>query len=257
MGTAEIARDCEELAGGWMCFGGDGSWANQACGLGLSGPVSEADIDRLIAFYTSRNTEPQIEVSPFADETLIAELARRGFQLREFENVLARELKPKENLQALHPHSLPDGLTIAHVDPSNAAQVESFASASTQGFRTEGTRISEVDALMTEKIVRHPRCDAFLANIDGTDVGGGAMAARGELACLFSASVAADHQRRGVHAALMIRRLERARERGCSVAVIHSTPEATTERNARRLGFALAYTRVIMTMPGLGLKPSP
>ena len=93
-GTADVGRESEEIAGGWMTFAGNGSWANQACGLGLQGPVTDEDLDRLVEFYDSRGVEPRIEVCPFADETLIAGLSSRGFRLREFENVLARELRP-------------------------------------------------------------------------------------------------------------------------------------------------------------------
>lgn len=255
-GTAEIARESEEIAGGWMSFAGQGSWANQACGLGLHGPIPEADLDRLVTFYTNRGVEPQIEVCPFAHETLITGLAKRGFQLREFENVLFRELKADENLQPSYPHHFPDDLALTHVAPADAAQIETYANVSTQGFRAEGEPISEVDAIATEKMVKHARCDAFLAKIGEVDVGGGAMESSGEIACMFSASVHSNYRRKGIQTALMIRRLERATERGCSLAVIHSAPNTTTERNARRLGFTLAYTKVILVMPGPGLKPS-
>ena len=240
-----------------MCFAGDGSWANQACGLGLSGAVSDADLDRLVAFYTTRCVEPRIEVCPFADETLILGLAQRGFQLREFENVLAREFEPDEDLGDVNTRRLPDDFSTAHIDPSDPAQVETFAIASTQGFRSAGEPISEVDRRATEKMVKHARCDAFLARIGDVNVGGGAMASSGQIACLFSASVASTCRGKGIQTALIIRRLERARERGCSVAVIHSAPNHTTERNARRLGFTLAYTKVVLALSGPELKPSP
>ena len=38
--VARIADEFEEIAGGTMCFGGVGSWANQAMGLGMDGPVA-------------------------------------------------------------------------------------------------------------------------------------------------------------------------------------------------------------------------
>lgn len=255
-GTSEIARESEQIAGGWMSFAGEGSWANQACGLGLHGPISEADLDRLVTYYTSRGVEPQIEVCPFVHETLIIGLAERGFQLREFENVLYRELKADENLQTLYSHHFPEDLALTHVDPADAAQIESYANVSTQGFRAADEPLREVDAIATKKMVKHARCDAFLAKIGEVDAGGGAMESSGEIACLFSASVQCNYRRRGIQTALMIRRLERARDRGCSLAVVHSAPNKTTERNARRLGFTLAYTKVILVMPGRGLKPS-
>jgi GNAT superfamily N-acetyltransferase len=256
-GTAEIARESQEIAGGWMSYAGEGSWANQACGLGLQGAVTARDLDRLVEFYTRRNVEPRIEVCPFVDETLIADLSQRGFQLREFENVLARELPPNENLRIRHPYGWPDNLELQHIDATDSTQIRTFADASTLGFRAEGEPLSEVDAEATVKMVRHSRCDAFLARVGDLNVGGGAMESSDKIACLFSTSIGSDHRRKGIQTALMIRRLERATERGCSLAVIHSTPDTTTERNARRLGFTLAYTKVVLAMPGPGLKPSP
>ena len=62
---------------------------------------------------------------------------------------------------------------------------------------------------------------------------------------------------RGIQQALIAVRLGRARERGCTIACIHSRPGIPTERNAARLGFALAYHKVVLVRPGPGLAPSP
>ena len=93
-GTADVADESEAIAGGWMCFAGKGSWANQAIGLGLDGPVSDAQLDRLVAFFRERGVEPRVQVCPFVDATLVKGLGRRGFVVRQFENVLAREIAP-------------------------------------------------------------------------------------------------------------------------------------------------------------------
>lgn len=256
-GTAEIGRESEQIAGGWMTFVGEGSWANQACGLGLQGTVTDEDLDRLVEFYVSRSVEPRIEVCPFAHESLITGLSSRGFQLREFENVLARKLRSNEDLRTLHPHGWPEDLILVHVDPANDVEVRTFAEVSTQGFRAEGEPLADVFEETTTKMVRHARCDSFLARIQDEDVGGGAMESSKQVACLFGTSVVPAHRRKGVQAALILRRLERARERGCSLAVIHSRPGISTERNALRMRFFVAYTKVVLAMPGSGLAPSP
>src|SRR5690606_7687062 len=61
-GVADAAGYAEPIGGGLMCFGGEGSWASQACNLGLDGPVSGEDLDRLCHFYTSRGVEPRVEL---------------------------------------------------------------------------------------------------------------------------------------------------------------------------------------------------
>jgi hypothetical protein len=44
--------------------------------------------------------------------------------------------------------------------------------------------------------------------------------------------------------------------RGCILATISSRPGIPTERNALRLGFTMAYTKVILVRPGPGLAAS-
>src|SRR5690606_19368448 len=79
---ADVAPLVRPFAGGVMAFHEPGSWQNQATGVGLAGPVDAAEIAELIEFYESRGVEPRIELSPFADETLIAGLGERGFVVR-------------------------------------------------------------------------------------------------------------------------------------------------------------------------------
>jgi GNAT superfamily N-acetyltransferase len=257
LGTAEISLEAEPIAGGWMGYGGKGTWANQAAGLGLNGPVTDDELDRLVEFYTSRGVQPQIEVCPFVDESLIAGLAKRGFLLREFENVFAREIADDENLRAVYPHQWPKDLVIEHVDPSDDGAVEQLVEVATSGFRPPDEPISDVFRDISINMVKHKRSDSFLALIDGKPVGGASMESTPEIACLFGTSVVPTFRRRGIQSILMILRMERARERGSRLVAIHSNPGISTERNAMRLGFFLAYTKCVMTMPREGLLASP
>ncbi|HEY0840225.1 MAG TPA: GNAT family N-acetyltransferase, partial [Vulgatibacter sp.] len=220
-----------------------GSWQNYAVGLGLDGPVHGRDLDRVVAFYRDRGVAPTVEVSPFAHESLIHGLAERGFALREFETVLARTIAPREDLR---PSSWPQGLEIVDVDPRDDEQVRTFIDVSTSGFRPEGHPLDGANEVLSRRMVEHPRSRAFLALVDGVAAGGGAVEIGEDVACLFGTSVLPAFRRRGIQQALILRRLERCREEGSSLAVIHSIPGAATDRNALRLGFTLAYTRVVL-----------
>ena len=257
VGTAEIAREAEEIAGGWMAYTGPGSWSNQACGFALQGPITDAELDRLVEFYTTRGVEPQIEVCPFADASLLKGLVARGFQPREFESVLARELTEGEDLRAAHPHGWPAELELVRVDPADEDLLRCFVEMSTLGFRPPDEPVDELMFELSANMVRHPRCESYLARWEGVDVGGGMVEFAPPIACLIGTSVAEPFRRRGIQAALMLKRLEHARERDCSLAIIHSRPGISTERNAQRLGFFGAYTKIVMAKPGAGLVPSP
>ena len=79
--VVEVVPEFERIMGGAMTFLEPGSWANQACGIALSGPVTNDEIDRFVTFYESRGVEPRAEVAQFADPTLVAGLGKRGFGL--------------------------------------------------------------------------------------------------------------------------------------------------------------------------------
>lgn len=78
----------------------------------------------------------------------------------------------------------------------------------------------------------------------GTDRGGATLALRGRIAGLFGASTLPDYRNRGVQTALLHRRLQRAAETGCELAVSLAQPGGRSQRNITRLGFQTLYTRV-------------
>ncbi|HEV7280645.1 MAG TPA: GNAT family N-acetyltransferase [Pirellulaceae bacterium] len=247
-GVSCVADEWEEIAGGRICFAGVGSWANQAMGLGMEGPVAEADLDRLVDFFESRGVEPRIEVCPLAHPSLVEGLAARRFLLREFETVLAFDLER----QPLPP--LPAGVRMRAVDPAAEEERSLYSSILREGF-------APPDAAMAERMERRylvaPGVKALLAEVDGEAAGAGTVDASPPCAMLFGAATREGFRRRGVQTALMIARLELAREAGCRYAAVHSRPDVATGRNALRLGFRTVYTKVVMTRPGGGLASSP
>jgi len=176
-------------------------------------------------------------------------LADRGFALREFETVLAREVGAGE---LLRPDPWPQGLEIVEVDPADDAQVRTFIEVSTSGFRPEGQALDAANEAIARRIVEYPRSRSFLALVGGVPAGGGGLEIGRDVASLFGTSVLPRYRRRGIQRALILRRLERCREEGLDLAVIRSKPGAATDRNAMRLGFALAYTRVVLALASRG-----
>lgn len=252
--TAEAAETSQAIAGGIMSRSGVGSWTNQACGLGLAGPVDRAEVDRLDAFYADHAIEPKVEVCPFADPSLLEGLAARGFVLKEFESVLAREVEAEVPGPV---HGWPAGIEIVRVDPRDERQLAAYIEASTVGFRPDDAPVpAELEAAIRRLIAR-PRFEGFVALEDGTAVGGAGLDVGRGVGALLGTSVRKSHRGRGIQQALISARLSRARERGCVVACIHSRPGIPTERNAARLGFALVYHKVALVRPGAGLEASP
>lgn len=262
----EIAPVHEPVMGGVMSFLEPGSWANQACGVGLAGPVQDDEIDRFVAFYESRGVEPRVELCQFADATLIAGLGRRGFDLRQFETVLARAFGPDEVLPAALTDTGPtdergNKLVVERVDPADDAMVMESLRVAMSGFMPEGHVPSEGEIEMHRRVVAHPHGEVIVAKFGERVVGsGGAEYPRDAeipVGVLFGVSVLPEFRRRGVQRAMILHRVRGAHERGAKVAVIHSIPGAATDRNAMRLGFLPCYTKAILAKKGEGLVPSP
>jgi GNAT superfamily N-acetyltransferase len=252
---AAVAPLVRPFAGGLMGFHEPGSWQNQASGVGLDGPVEDAEIEAMIEFYVSRGVEPRVELSPYAHPTLIAGLAARGFVVKEFEHVLARELPAGEDLDARLPFGRPAGLVLEIVDKSDAAAIERAVVATMRGFYPD----AEIPQPMIDACRSTLLLDStltFAARIDGELAAAGSLSCGSQAASLMGVSTAPTFRRRGIQQALIVARLAAARERGCVLTTIGSRPDSSTERNAIRLGFRVAYTKVIVVRPGDGLAVS-
>jgi GNAT superfamily N-acetyltransferase len=252
LGMSEIAMENIPIADGVATRGESGTWINSATGIGMSGPVTTADIDRLIEFHRDWKAEPRIEVCPFADRSLVEALKSRGFNLQFFENTLFRDF----SLPAPPPPPSPPGLEIRTVDPTNPAQVREFATTACIGFGPVGMTPRDEAIALAERCATHPRSAAYTAYLEGRAVCAGALEVSGNIAALFGLSVLHDFRGRGIQTAMITHRVMAARERGATVATIGAAPGIGTERNARRAGFQVAYTRVFMNLPGPGLEPA-
>lgn len=230
---------------------------NKACGFGLERPLTDAELDGLVAFFAQRGVEPKVELSPFVPQALLAGLAARGFVLREFENVLAQPLSPGDQPLNPLPGGWPAEVTIDRVNPSDEAAVREFIEVSNSGFLPEGAPVPEVFMESGLKALRAPTYDSYVARVGREVVGAGGCESSDGSTALFGTSVKPAYRKRGIQQALIAKRLERAREKGSRLAFIISGPGIPTERNAARLGFHMAYTRAVLVKHGEGLKPSP
>lgn len=247
----------EPFAGGVMGWGAPDTWQSMAYGAGLEGPVEEREVDRFCEFYRSRGAEPRIELAPCAHPTLLAALSGRGFVIRRFLNEFYRPLPGDEDLLGLLPDGWPrspdgTGLEIRAVDPADEAELRLFAEVAGSGFRPEGTPASERDVAIVRRGAVAPHTHFFLAWFGDVAVAGGALHAHPACALLFQASTLPAYRNRGIQAALIVARLERARAAGSAHATIGSEPGRPTERNAMRLGFRLAHTKVALRQPSGG-----
>jgi GNAT superfamily N-acetyltransferase len=232
-----VGAAVEPIAGGRAVYAGPGSPISEAKGLGLHGPVGEADLDRLEAFYFGRGEPCRVFVCPLADPTLAEGLGRRGYRLSGFESFLAMPLVP----DATEP---PPAAGI-EVRPAESEDADLYASVVAPNFAGPEGLSDELRDLMAS-MFGMGSSRAFLAYVDGEVAGGGAVLMHRGVALLAGAATLPAYRRRGVHAALHQARLALARRSGCDLAAQGAEPGSTSQRNAERRGLRVAYTRAIL-----------
>jgi GNAT superfamily N-acetyltransferase len=234
----ESGAAVEQIAGGFAIYCGANSPTTQAVGMGLDGPVSDEEFDRLENFYRRRSEPVRVETCPLADASLIGHFGKHGYRVTEFSNVMALPLNGWRVSQNQSERSR--RLVIEQVDHG---QVDLWTLTVSQGFAEKGPVIPEIVEVM-KMFALSPGVECYLARVDGKAAGGGTLAIRDGVAGLFGASTLPAFRKRGVQTALLHARLARAAEAGCDLAVCLAQPGSTSQRNIVRQGFTVLYTRV-------------
>jgi hypothetical protein len=223
------------LAGGFAVYCGKNSPITQAVGMGLDGPVSGEEFDRLEEFYKGRGEPVRVETCPLADTSFIEQFGQRGYRVTEFSNVLARLVSREEKCP-----KPPAGITIEKVGKD---QMDLWTLTVSQGF-AEKFPVSQELLEVMKLFAFGPKTECYLARVDGKIAGGGTLALHDGVAGLFGASTLPVARKHGVQTALLQRRLARASEAGSDLAVSIAQPGTTSQRNIVRQGFRVLYTRV-------------
>jgi GNAT superfamily N-acetyltransferase len=264
-----IAEHVLPISSGGMAFRGrPGSWINYAVGMGLDATtpnVPRAELEGLVEWYGSAGIEPRLELTPFVGAELLRACEQLGFAARSFTNTFFRSLSPTERVQPVR--EPPAGLEIRLIDPRDEAMVRAYCEVAVSGFRAPATPGFETDVLLAMNSVRQPGMHAMGGWMN--DGAGPVLAAAGAVhaveggapgngvASLLGLSVLTSYRRRGIQQALIAARLNFAARLGVGIATIGSRPGAATERNVRRMGFNLAYTKVNLARAGAGLIGMP
>jgi GNAT superfamily N-acetyltransferase len=203
--------------------------------MGLYGEVTDADLVRVEEFFRSRGVPSTIVVSPFADASLLAVLAPRGYRISEFNSVLIRRIQPDE------PYTVAEDIAVERVTPETA---QTWAQVVAKGF-SEFVPVSDD---VFSGFAYLPGALAFGARLEGKIVGGcsGRVVPEAKIASLFGTATLPGFRGRGVQSALIARRLHEAANVGCEYAVVSTLPGSGSQRNMERRGFHVAYTKLVM-----------
>jgi GNAT superfamily N-acetyltransferase len=225
----------ERIGGGTMCFSGKDSPVGRAHALGFFNPISELVLDHVEEFYRSHGVPTQIDICPYTHPSLLELLKQRGYAIQEFNTVLGRYLYPDEDL------FIPAGITLR---TPRADEIRKISEIVDRGFG-DGKPLGF--AWMFETWLETPGNMTLVAEVDGQIAGGasGLIVKEHNMGAFFGASTLPEFRKRGVQAALLRKRLEMAREAGCDLAVTLTLPGTSSQRNAERAGFRVAFTKAV------------
>jgi GNAT superfamily N-acetyltransferase len=235
VGAATLA-----VAGGWAVYTGPGAAIGGVVGLGMSGPVTETDLEMVEQFCRLRGEPVRIDLCPMADGSLRELLSRRGYVLEELTQVLARPVAP--GYVAPHPA---EGVTVEPADPADG-EVWSRTLSRAFAEKDETAPTSPGKPSISLTMFRMAASSCFLARVDKDPAGAGVLEVREGLGLFHSTAVLPDYRRRGAQAALLQARLAAASAAGCDLAVVHTAPGSDSQRNCQRAGFQVAYTKAAL-----------
>jgi|GEM_PF-349239 len=249
----EHERISADLGGGVVAFKRGVRWLCGAIGCGIDAPLTPEGARHVVEYVATRRGRPRIDLTDQSGTDAYKAAASAGLVLDETERVLSRSLSLPVQMPDV------DGLSLEKLDPGNENQLHQHAEHTTRGFAPAGTEPSASEIEATVRSLTHPRSRGFLAFIEGKLAGTCGMEvitiepSTGyglvKVASLWGAVVGEGFRRRGIQQALIARRLLQGQAEGCSAAVIECQPGIPTERNAGRLGFGLAYTRLAFKAP--------
>lgn len=233
----EVGCTTLEVGGGTAAFLGAGAPINYAVGMGLNVAVTSSDVKTVVEFYRSRGEVPRIDVSPYADESLINALREHNFQLHWFTNVLTRELSTTDL-----PPAISSGINVRR---AAADEAERWAQTVYAGFE-ETKPYDETHRKLGLMFFHGRNMHGYFAEINGEIAGAAGMFTDGDYAAFMATSTLPAFRNRGVHTALIQMRLLDAISLGCNVAGLFATPGSISQHNAEKLGFHVLYAKATM-----------
>jgi ribosomal protein S18 acetylase RimI-like enzyme len=231
----EIGAAEEEICGGHMIFAGLGSPIGRATGAGLDRPFTAEDLDRVERFYRSHKAPSQVDLCPLHDTSVFEMFKERSYGIAELNNVLYRQLDPKEKFPS------PAG---CQLDRGRLQDAETCSAIVEGAFFPDGA--PEAFTGLLTPLYQMKGAVTFVASITGkmAACGTGIIIPEHRVFAVCGAGTLAEFRGRGLQTALLHARLAAAAEAGCEYAVVVTQGGTISQRNCERLGFRVAYSKV-------------
>lgn len=222
--------------GGQLVITGAGCYVNRAMAAGLMAAVTAADFAFLEERTGVAGVPPEVEVCPWADNSLLTLASDRGYRPTWFRTVLIHRLEKT---------SLPSLSTDLEVRVAVDDQdFDEWHEVTVAGFGMAEEQQRRVARRWGDALRAQGDGQLLVASMGGVPVGVGSVAACGRVALLGGMTTKPEARNRGTQQALIAFRLQRALEMECSIAMTTAAPGTSSERNLQRCGFIIAGTKI-------------
>ena len=221
-----------KTAGGTAAmFAGVGSPITQTFGLGLHEPLVVSDLDAIERFFRSRGSAVFHEVCPLAGVDVYATLARRGYRPVELSTVLYQPIDMTNRMPS-NP-----AVTVRQAGPGEA---KLYGKVAAEGWSEQPEVMPYIERFAQLSLAC---ATCFFAEYGGEPIATAALYMHEGTALLAGASTIPSGRRLGAQNALLDARLQTAVSNQCDLAMMVAAPGSSSQRNAERQGFRIAYTR--------------
>ncbi|GGB34118.1 GNAT family N-acetyltransferase [Virgibacillus dakarensis] len=204
---------------------------------GISGS-EEKYLDAILEFYKERGVPARFEITPaHASLELFKALHEKGYFQSGFHTALAGSLSH-------------DVITNEETDASISIrkirehEFETFGDIYTKGFHMPSF-LKEHVAQNNKVLYNHDNWTFYLASYEGEPAGIGVLFEYDGIGTLAASATIPELRNRGVHSALILKRLQQAKQHNCNLIVGQATYGSVSQKNMERAGMRIAYTKSI------------
>ncbi|HZD93752.1 MAG TPA: GNAT family N-acetyltransferase [Candidatus Sulfotelmatobacter sp.] len=230
----EHGAEWMECAGAYVVFDGIDSPITQTFGLGIFEELKASSLDEIESFFQKRGAPVFHELSPLAGVATMELLCSRKYRPIEISSVLYQPVcKPNAVKQS--------NIKVRVTVPEEAAL---WTEVSARGWGHEHPELADFLRQLGRILTTRENCFCFLAELDGQPGGAAVLNLHDGVALLGGSATVPELRRKGLHAALLQERMRYAFDHGCDLAMMVALAGSESQRNAQRMGFQIAYTRM-------------
>jgi GNAT superfamily N-acetyltransferase len=224
----------KQFSGAYAVFDGIGSPSTQTFGLGLFEELTTASLDVIERFFLDHGAQIDHEVSPHAGVAALSLLCSRRYEPTEISNVMYRPIdKPADEHH-----------TSIRVRVAGPEDAQLWTDTSARGWTHDHPELLGIILQTTAISSARDQSPCFLAEFEGQPGAAGSLCIHKGVALFAGASTVPEMRRRGLQNALLRERIRYAFDHGCDLAMMVAAVGSVSQRNAERMGFRIAYTRI-------------